>query len=129
MSLRQKYLKILSEIMPAGAVGISLLLGSTAPGDANQRPIDSQPAASDLSSVSDGSPPFAMRSPMLPGPSPTRGKANSSLPGAIGGATAGGGMADGEIGAMGGAMAVGTIGGIIGEAIRGAGSASAASQV
>jgi len=53
MSLRQKYLKILSEIMPAGAVGISLLLGSTAPGDAHQHPTRSQPAASDLSSVSE----------------------------------------------------------------------------
>ena len=53
MSLRQKYLKILSEIMPAGAVGISLLLGSTAPSDARQHPTRSQPAASDLSSVSE----------------------------------------------------------------------------
>ena len=51
MSLRQKYLKILSEIMPAGAVGVSLLLGSTAPGDANQHPAGSEPAASDLFSV------------------------------------------------------------------------------
>lgn len=53
MSLRQKYLKILSEIMPAGAIGISLLLGSTAPGDANQDPARSQPAAADLPSVSE----------------------------------------------------------------------------
>jgi hypothetical protein len=45
MSLRQKYLKILSDIMPAGAVGISLLLGSTAPGDANQHAAGSQPAS------------------------------------------------------------------------------------
>ena len=29
MSLRQKYLKILSEIVPAGAAGVSLLLGAT----------------------------------------------------------------------------------------------------
>ena len=53
MSLRQKYRKILSELLPAGAVGISLLLGSTAPGDANQHPAGRQPAASDLSSVSE----------------------------------------------------------------------------
>ena len=53
MSLRQRYRKILSAIMPAGAAGISLLLGSTAPGDANPHPIRSQPAASDLSSVSE----------------------------------------------------------------------------
>lgn len=38
MSLRQKYLKIFSEIFPAGAVGVSLLLGSSAPADANQPP-------------------------------------------------------------------------------------------
>ena len=31
MSLRQKYVKILSGMLPAGAVGMSLLLGSTAP--------------------------------------------------------------------------------------------------
>ena len=49
MSLRQKYLKILSEIMPAGAAGVCLLLGSTAPGDANQHPAGSQPPASDFS--------------------------------------------------------------------------------
>ena len=35
MSLRQKYLKILSGIVPAGAVGASLLLGSTATGAAS----------------------------------------------------------------------------------------------
>ena len=51
--LRQKYRKILSEIMPAGAVGISLLLESTALGDANQPPSGSQRAASELSSVSE----------------------------------------------------------------------------
>jgi hypothetical protein len=53
MSLRQKYFKILSEMMPAGAVGISLLLGSTAPGDANQHPAGMQPASSNLSNVSE----------------------------------------------------------------------------
>lgn len=53
MSLRQKYRKIFSDIMPAGAVGLSLLLGSTAPGDASQGPAGRQPAAADLSSVSE----------------------------------------------------------------------------
>jgi hypothetical protein len=51
MSLRQRYLKLLSEIMPAGAVGVSLLLGSAVPGDAAQHPADSQPAAVDRSTV------------------------------------------------------------------------------
>ena len=40
MSLRQKYLNILSAIVPAGAVGISVLLGSTAPGAAREHPAD-----------------------------------------------------------------------------------------
>jgi rSAM-associated Gly-rich repeat protein len=53
MSLRQRYLKLLSEIMPAGAVGISLLLGSAAPGDAARHPADSRPAAADLSNVAE----------------------------------------------------------------------------
>jgi hypothetical protein len=53
MSLRQKYRKILSAIMPAGAAGISLLLGSTAPGDANQHPLGPQPVASDPFGVSE----------------------------------------------------------------------------
>jgi hypothetical protein len=53
MSLRQRYLKILSQIMPAGAVGVSLLLGSAAPGDAAQRPAASQPKAADPSIVAE----------------------------------------------------------------------------
>jgi hypothetical protein len=53
MSLRQKYLKILSEVTPAGAVGISLLLGSTAPGDASQHSLALQPSASASSNVAE----------------------------------------------------------------------------
>ena len=49
MALRRKYRKVFAELMPAGLVGISLLLGSSAPGRASQQP---QPAASDPSSVS-----------------------------------------------------------------------------
>jgi len=45
MSLRQKYLKILSDIVPAGAVGVLLLLGSTAQGMASQHPLKAQPRA------------------------------------------------------------------------------------
>ena len=47
MSLRQKYLKILSAIVPAGAVGVSVLLGSAAPGAAREHPADLQAPASD----------------------------------------------------------------------------------
>jgi hypothetical protein len=53
MSLRQKYSKILSAIVPAGAVGVSLLLGSTAPGAASQEPAASQPRALDQAQVSE----------------------------------------------------------------------------
>ena len=45
MSLRQKYVKIFSEVFPAGAMGVSLLLGSAAPADANQPPTGGSPAA------------------------------------------------------------------------------------
>jgi hypothetical protein len=44
--LRQKYVKILSGMLPAGAVGMSLLLGSTPPSVANEHPTASQPSAS-----------------------------------------------------------------------------------
>jgi hypothetical protein len=45
MSLRLKYLDILSGIVPAGALGVSLLLGSTTPCSAGEHPINSLPAA------------------------------------------------------------------------------------
>jgi len=51
MSLQQKYAKILSEILPAGVVGVSLLLGSTVPSAANEHPSSSQPLASDKDAV------------------------------------------------------------------------------
>jgi hypothetical protein len=53
MALRQKYVKILSEIFPAGAMGVSLLLGSTAPGEANQHPASLQPATFENPGVSE----------------------------------------------------------------------------
>jgi len=52
MSLRQKYLKILSEIFPAGAMGVSLLLGSVAPAGANQSRAAADPQASEISDIS-----------------------------------------------------------------------------
>jgi rSAM-associated Gly-rich repeat protein len=54
VTLRQRYLKILSAIVPVGAVGASLLLGSVAPGAAKEDPVRSQPRA-------DGGPPVADR--------------------------------------------------------------------
>jgi hypothetical protein len=53
MSLRQRYLTVLSRIMPAGAVGVSLLLGAAAPGDAAQRPANSQLSAADRPTVAE----------------------------------------------------------------------------
>ena len=53
MSLRQRYLKIPSQMMPAGAVGVSLLLGAAAPGDATQHPADSRLSAADRSPVAE----------------------------------------------------------------------------
>jgi hypothetical protein len=53
MSLRQKYLRILAEMASAGAVGVSLLLGSTAPVVADQDPASAQPRAADHGRVSE----------------------------------------------------------------------------
>jgi rSAM-associated Gly-rich repeat protein len=53
MSLRQKYLKLFSEILPARAVGISLLLGSALPGQAAQHPAGIQPPASGPATVAE----------------------------------------------------------------------------
>ncbi|MGH7044830.1 MAG: hypothetical protein ACREE2_00385 [Stellaceae bacterium] len=46
MSLRQKYLEILSAIVPAGVLGVSLLLGTTTPGATSEEPASAQPFAS-----------------------------------------------------------------------------------
>ena len=43
MRLWQKYLDIVSVIVPAGAVGASLLLGSTVPSAAAERPVGLRP--------------------------------------------------------------------------------------
>jgi|SRR5271163_3651473 len=53
MSLRQKYVKVLTGILPAGAVGMSLLLGSTAPTPANAHLTTAQPSASDGDAVAE----------------------------------------------------------------------------
>lgn len=46
MSLRQKYLQILSGMIPAGAAGMSLLIGAVAPAVASDEPALLQPRAS-----------------------------------------------------------------------------------
>jgi len=51
MSLRQRYLKVLLQIMPAGAVGVSLLLGSAAPGDAARHSAALQSKTADPATV------------------------------------------------------------------------------
>ena len=53
MSLRKKYGKLLSTLVPGGAIGVSLLLGSAVPGFANQHPAEAGPAASEMPSVSE----------------------------------------------------------------------------
>ncbi len=45
MSLRSKYLRILSDMVPAGALGVLLLLSSAAPCDAGKHPSNSLPSA------------------------------------------------------------------------------------
>lgn len=53
MSLRQRYRTILSGLVPAGAVGASLLLGAAAPAEANQHPAQLQPRAAEHTRVAD----------------------------------------------------------------------------
>jgi len=53
MSMRQKYVNILSRILPAGTLGVSLLLGTTGQSAANQPPAGSQPLASGEDGVSE----------------------------------------------------------------------------
>jgi hypothetical protein len=53
MSLRSKYRKILSGIVPAGAVGASLLLGAALPGRANEEPARLQPRSFEPGMVAD----------------------------------------------------------------------------
>jgi hypothetical protein len=111
MSLREKYRKLLSEIIPVGAVGAALLLGSTAPNAANDHPTRKlQPRTRSRSP--NGSPPFARPCPPCPNPRARRSPLTeiSSSPGEIGGATGGG------VGArVGVGVGHGTIGGVIGK--------------
>ena len=51
MSLRGKYLKILSGIAPAGAAGVALLLGSTVPSAAARYSTSAEPLAADRAGV------------------------------------------------------------------------------
>ncbi|HUI35737.1 MAG TPA: hypothetical protein VLX67_09445 [Stellaceae bacterium] len=53
MSLRQKYQTVLTQLAPAGAVGVSLALGAAAPAVASEPPIGGQPPATVKEGVSD----------------------------------------------------------------------------
>jgi rSAM-associated Gly-rich repeat protein len=54
LSSRQKYLKILSNLMPAGAAGVSLLvLGAAVPAAAGESPAGAQPSAIQQERVSE----------------------------------------------------------------------------
>lgn len=53
MSQRGNYRVALSRLLPAGAVGVSVLLGAAAPGNATEDPANGQPSAANQSSVSE----------------------------------------------------------------------------
>ena len=53
MSLRMKYETILTQLAPAGAVGVSLALGAAAPAVASEHPASDQPSATDREKVSE----------------------------------------------------------------------------
>ena len=53
MSLRQNYLKTLTYLVPAGALGISVALGAAAPAAASQGPTGTQPSAAEKEKISE----------------------------------------------------------------------------
>jgi hypothetical protein len=53
LSLRQRYLTILTQMAPAGAVGLSALLGLAAPGAATEPPTGVEPSATAKEGVSE----------------------------------------------------------------------------
>jgi len=53
LSLRQKYLTILTSLAPAGAVGLSMALGAATPAAASQVPTSAQPGAAEREAVSE----------------------------------------------------------------------------
>jgi hypothetical protein len=53
LSLRQNYLKTVTYLMPAGAIGVSLALGAAAPAQASEEPHGTQPTAVEHEKVSE----------------------------------------------------------------------------
>jgi hypothetical protein len=53
LSLRQSYLKTVSYLMPAGALGVSLVLGAAAPAAASEEPQGAQPSAVEKAKISE----------------------------------------------------------------------------
>jgi len=53
LSLRQKYQTILTQLAPAGAVGVSLALGAAAPAVASETPAGAQPSTIEKQGVSE----------------------------------------------------------------------------
>jgi len=53
LSLRQKYLNVVSKLATPGALGVAVLLGSAAPGATSQEPAGQQPSAAQGERVSD----------------------------------------------------------------------------
>lgn len=53
MSLRHRYQTVLTQLAPAGAVGVSLALGAAAPAAASEHPAGAQPTATEKEKVSE----------------------------------------------------------------------------
>ncbi len=53
LSLRRKYLSVLKNLAPAGAVGVSLILGAAVPAAASEEPLGKQPSALENQMVSE----------------------------------------------------------------------------
>jgi hypothetical protein len=110
MSLRQRYIKVISQIMPAGAIGLSLLLSTAAPGEAAQHPVGSQLSTADRFTVAERLAAIRQQVSDVAPDAVTSRPGEQLLAWGIGGATADAETAVGAIGAMAGTMAAGTIG-------------------
>jgi hypothetical protein len=53
LSLRQKYLSVLKNLAPAGAMGVSLILGAATPTAASEEPLGKQPSGIENQLVSE----------------------------------------------------------------------------
>jgi rSAM-associated Gly-rich repeat protein len=78
MSLRRRYLEILSGMVPVGAAGLSLVLGAVAPADAAPEPLAAEPPTANQAPVSERLAAIREAVSAVAAPGPIAGKANAA---------------------------------------------------